>query len=58
MSGADVTALQMMLVKRGYLRTPATGYYGPLTETAVSAYQKDHHIEQTGIFGHETINSF
>lgn len=57
MSGADVTALQIALVGKRYLQVPATGYYGPLTEAAVSAYQKDHHIEQTGVFGHETINA-
>ncbi len=40
--GADVTALQQILVSKGYLTMPAgvaMGYFGPLTQSAVSKWQ-------------------
>ena len=40
--GADVTALQQILVSKGYLVMPAgvaMGYFGNLTKSAVSAWQ-------------------
>lgn len=57
MSGADVTALQLFLVKKGYLKAPATGYFGPVTEAALKVYQKEHAIEQTGVAGSATAAS-
>ncbi|MDD5068514.1 MAG: peptidoglycan-binding domain-containing protein, partial [Candidatus Pacebacteria bacterium] len=39
-TGADVTALQNWLIENGFLSIPAaTGYFGPLTQSAVAAYQ-------------------
>lgn len=40
-SGADVTALQKLLISKGFLNEgAATGYYGILTQSAVSKYQQ------------------
>ena len=38
-SGADVTALQNILISTGYLSGSATGYFGSLTKTAVIKWQ-------------------
>ncbi len=39
---ADVTRLQQFLIEKGYLEEgSATGYFGPQTEAAVIAFQKD-----------------
>lgn len=49
--GADVVALQKFLVGQGYLggdSTNATGYFGPLTEGSVRAFQASRSIPQTG----------
>jgi hypothetical protein len=52
--GADVTALQQILVSGGYLKMPtgvAYGYFGSLTKTAVAAWQKAAGVPNTGYFG-------
>jgi hypothetical protein len=52
--GADVTALQQTLVKGGFLSMPAGvayGYFGSLTKTAVTAWQKSVGVSGTGYFG-------
>jgi hypothetical protein len=51
--GDDVTALQSILIAEGHLAisTP-TGYFGPLTQTALQAYQRAHGIvPASGYFG-------
>jgi hypothetical protein len=52
--GADVTELQRVLIKDGYLSASATGYYGSLTEVAVEQYQAAHGIDQLGVVGPST----
>ena len=53
--GADVTALQQMLVAGGYLEMPAGvdyGYFGHLTEAAVARWQAANNISPAvGYFG-------
>lgn len=53
--GADVTALQQLLVSKGYLTMPAgvaMGYFGNLTKAAVSAWQAASGISPAaGYFG-------
>jgi len=45
-----VTALQELLVKQGYLSVSVpTGYFGPLTQAAVIAFQKAKNLPQTGV---------
>lgn len=54
-TGADVTALQQWLVSKGFLSMPAgvaMGYFGPLTQAAVTAYQTSKGISPaSGYFG-------
>src|SRR3989338_8131770 len=60
--GADVTALQQILVSKGYLTMPAgvaMGYFGTLTQSAVSKYQAAAGISPTaGYFGPKTRLAF
>ncbi len=51
---AEVTALQEKLSSRGFYSGTITGFYGPLTESAVKAYQTAHGIEATGYVGPNT----
>src|SRR3989344_5886507 len=49
LSGADVTSLQKSLAASGYLANRyATGYFGPLTETALKKFQCDKEIVCSG----------
>ncbi|MEK7477893.1 MAG: peptidoglycan-binding domain-containing protein, partial [Patescibacteria group bacterium] len=54
--GADVSALQQMLIDAGDLNIAApTGYFGALTKAAVVIYQKDNGITPSvGYFGPKT----
>ena len=45
---ADVTALQSLLTLRGYLSSPATGFFGNLTLQALEKFQCDNNIVCTG----------
>lgn len=50
--GAQVDALQQMLIDGGYLKIAApTGYFGSLTKAAVQAWQRDNGVSATGYFG-------
>ncbi len=50
--GEDVTELQKILIAGGYLDIDApTGFFGPLTEAAVKAFQKANGLESVGIVG-------
>lgn len=49
LSGDDVTAVQNQLIATGYLaKGKATGYFGPLTNTAVKKFQCDRTIVCSG----------
>jgi len=54
-TGQGVVALQGLLSEMGYLEVPtgvALGYYGPLTQKAVSRYQIDRRVyPSAGYFG-------
>jgi peptidoglycan hydrolase-like protein with peptidoglycan-binding domain len=52
--GADVTALQIILKTQGYFRVDVSGYFGPLTRTAVMDFQKANGIEPVGTVGPKT----
>ena len=56
-AGSDVKELQEMLISQGYLDDKADGKYGPKTEAAVLAFQKDHGLDATGIAGDGTYNA-
>ena len=49
--GAQVTALQKRLTADGLYSGPISGFYGSLTEAAVSKYQKANGIEVKGYVG-------
>lgn len=52
MISSDVTQLQTLLIKDGYLHiNPPTGYFGSLTLAAVKEYQTAHKIPDTGFVG-------
>ena len=53
-SGTAVTRLQKTLSARGYYSGPITGYYGQLTETSVSRFQRANGLLADGIAGSRT----
>ena len=59
MSGPDVKELQERLIQLGYDlgRWGADGDFGPDTEGAVKAFQKDNKLEVDGIAGPQTIGA-
>ena len=50
--GTDVTLLQNMLKNEGLFNVLATGYFGPLTESAVKAFQEKYNIAKSGDSGY------
>lgn len=50
-SGSDVTALQTYLNAQGYLTVNPTGYFGPLTESAVARWQASGGVAAMGGIG-------
>ncbi|HEY4498979.1 MAG TPA: polysaccharide deacetylase family protein [Candidatus Paceibacterota bacterium] len=52
--GDDVTELQKRLTAEGVYSGPITGYFGPLTQAGVKAYQAKIGVEQVGIVGPKT----
>ena len=57
MNGADVTALQALLVAHGYGMTAVNGVFGDSTDKAVRNYQQDHGLAVDGIAGNDTFHS-
>lgn len=55
-NGADVNALQQMLIDAGLLKIAApTGFFGPMTTEALKAWQAAHGVPATGFFGPLTM---
>ncbi len=52
-----VKGLQNFLKEKGYLKAGATGYFGKLTRAALSRFQKDSNLEQTGNLDASVRNS-
>lgn len=52
--GTEVTELQKFLKTKGFYTGPITGYFGPLTKTAVKKFQKAYSISQLGNIGPAT----
>lgn len=50
-SGSKVSQLQSTLKKLGYFKVDVTGYYGPITEEAVTGFQRDFGVPDTGYTG-------
>ena len=55
--GEAVKEVQEMLIAQGYLDGAADGAFGPKTEAAVLAFQKDNGLDATGIVGEATYNA-
>lgn len=53
-SGREVRLLQAVLIRLGYMQGDATGFFGPKTKAAVSAYQKQNGLEAVGMTGPKT----
>jgi titin len=51
MRGQAVTELQNRLTWLGFYSGPVTGYFGVLTEAAVTSYQRAHYLPQVGVAG-------
>lgn len=49
--GTQVVALQNMLIQKGYMDGPATGYFGFITMRAVANFQRDNNVPATGFVG-------
>jgi YVTN family beta-propeller protein len=56
-SSTQVTSLQKKLAAAGYFDGPLTGYYGSLTQSAVSEFQKAKGLTPTGIADPQTLNA-
>ena len=56
--GSEVETLQNALIKGGYMtqeqKATGPGVFGPQTEAALKAYQRDHGLKADGIFGPKT----
>ncbi|MGH7134692.1 MAG: peptidoglycan-binding domain-containing protein [Pirellulales bacterium] len=51
-NGSQVSTLQKALSSLGYFTYPAiTGYFGPITEQAVEAFQSANNLAVVGIVG-------
>ena len=54
MNNSQVRTLQTQLKKAGYFNGPTTGYFGPLTESAVKNFQRANRLTVDGIVGNNT----
>lgn len=52
--GSDVETLQSRLQGLGYFNGPLTGYYGSITEEAVTRFQRLNGLDPDGIYGPDT----
>src|SRR4051812_21639225 len=50
-TSGQVTVLQNFLNSHGYLGVSATGYFGPMTRSAVMAFQKENGLRADGVVG-------
>src|SRR4051812_36898742 len=53
----NVSVLQQLLARSGYLNTSANGNFGPATRAAVKSFQWDNGIPATGVVGELTRNA-
>lgn len=53
-TGSNVVQLQDRLAAQGYFNARSTGYYGPITETAVRRFQADRGLPVDGVVGDST----
>ncbi|MDE1941346.1 MAG: peptidoglycan-binding protein, partial [Patescibacteria group bacterium] len=53
-SDPDVLALQKRLSADGFFNGPLSGYFGPVTKSAVKAYQRANGLDPVGVVGPST----
>lgn len=53
-TGPEVSALQTLLIETGHFNGSVTGYFGPITEAAVMAFQTSKGISPLGVVGPAT----
>jgi peptidoglycan hydrolase-like protein with peptidoglycan-binding domain len=53
-AATSVTTIQQCLKQLGYFRSPVTGNYGPLTQSAVTRFQKANRLPAIGTVGPRT----
>lgn len=53
-TGSDVAALQLFLTTNGVFTGPISGYFGPLTQAAVAAFQTNNGLQAVGSVGPRT----
>lgn len=51
----SVKSMQQLLIRAGYLKTDATGFFGTATAAAVRAFQKDNGLDADGVVGAATM---
>lgn len=56
-TGADIAAAQKVLYTKGYLKVPATGFFGPLTKGALLKFQRDNGIPASGTLNDQTFDA-
>ncbi|MBD0345389.1 MAG: peptidoglycan-binding protein [Coleofasciculus sp. Co-bin14] len=56
-SNPEVTSLQKKLAATGYFNGPFTGYYGSLTQEAITKFQQAKGLTVNGIANPETVNA-
>jgi peptidoglycan hydrolase-like protein with peptidoglycan-binding domain len=56
-SGDTVKKIQEKLIELGVLSGSADGQFGPGTESAIAAFQKNNNLEASGVVNEETYNA-
>ncbi|MFB8791106.1 MAG: peptidoglycan-binding protein [Potamolinea sp.] len=56
-SGSQVATLQKDLVTAGFYKGPVTGYYGSITTSAVTKFQRSNGIMADGVAGDMTLSA-
>lgn len=55
--GPAVLALQKQLAASGHFKGPFTGYFGPITEAALKAFEKQHGHTVNGVLGAQNVKA-
>lgn len=56
-TGADVSAAQKILYTKGYLKVPATGFFGPMTKAGILKFQRENNIPASGTLNDHTFDA-
>ncbi|MFZ4666944.1 MAG: peptidoglycan-binding protein [Prochlorotrichaceae cyanobacterium] len=54
-TGTEVTRVQNRLAELGYFSANATGFFGSITEDAVTQFQRDKGLQADGVVGSQTL---